>query len=81
MRCFYHMIYLYNSYGGNPLPLAVHDIAHDQSAHPIVEANKIAAITKAIVRAADAWKLTNQETADLFDMPIATWNRMNVGAY
>ncbi len=63
------------------MSLAVHDNAHDQSVHPIVEASKITAITKAIVRTADAWKLTNQEAADLFDVPIATWNRMKMGAY
>lgn len=51
------------------------------SVQPITEKGKIEVIVKAIVRASDAWKLTNREAADLFDVPIATWNRMKSGAY
>lgn len=53
----------------------------DHCVQPITEADKIAAIVKAVVRATDAWKLTNQEAAQLFDVPIATWNRMKTGSY
>lgn len=38
-------------------------------------------IIKAVLRAFELWKLTNQEAADLFDVPIATWNRMKAGAF
>lgn len=40
-----------------------------------------AAIIKAVIKASEAWKLTNQEGADLFDVPIATWNRMKNGSF
>ncbi len=36
---------------------------------------------KAVVRAADAWGLTNTEGAALFDVPTATWSRMEAGSY
>lgn len=42
---------------------------------------KIAAVIKAVVRIADAWDLTNAETAALFDVPSATWSRMKAGAF
>ncbi len=48
---------------------------------PIAEADKIAAIVKAVVRAADAWGLSNAEAAALFDVPGATWSRMKAGTY
>lgn len=64
---------------------AASKLIHAPSVHPAVypvgEANKIEAITKAVVRASEAWKLTNQEAARLFDVPIATWNRMKAGNY
>jgi hypothetical protein len=40
-----------------------------------------AVIVKTILRAFSHWDLTNQEAADLFDVPIATWNRMNSGIF
>jgi len=40
-----------------------------------------AVIVKAISRAFELWKLTNQEAADLFDVPIATWGRMKGGTF
>ncbi len=48
---------------------------------PIPERDRIAAVVKAVVRIADAWKLTNAEAAALFDVPLATWNRMKAGAF
>lgn len=38
-------------------------------------------IVKAVVRTADAWKLTNAEAAALFDVPTATWGRMKSGTF
>ncbi|MEX0276195.1 MAG: antitoxin Xre-like helix-turn-helix domain-containing protein [Ruegeria sp.] len=49
--------------------------------HPVAEADKIAAIVKAVVRAAEAWGLSNTEAAALFDVPSATWSRMKAGTY
>ena len=48
---------------------------------PVTEADKIAVIVKAVVRAADAWGLSNAEAATLFDVPSATWSRMKSGSY
>ena len=48
---------------------------------PVAEGDKIAAIVKAVVRAADAWGLSNAEAAALFDVPSATWGRMKVGTF
>lgn len=49
--------------------------------HSVADGDRIAAIVKAVVRAADAWKLSNAEAAALFDVPTATWSRMKAGAY
>ncbi|MCF6302588.1 MAG: MbcA/ParS/Xre antitoxin family protein [Devosiaceae bacterium] len=38
-------------------------------------------ITRAVVKATSAWKLTNKEAADLFDVPPATWGRMKDGTF
>jgi len=40
-----------------------------------------AVIVKAVVKACDFWNLTNREAAQLFDVPIATWNRMKAGDF
>ncbi|OCP38692.1 antitoxin Xre-like helix-turn-helix domain-containing protein [Ensifer sp. LC163] len=40
-----------------------------------------AVIIKAVVKACDLWKLTNREASQLFDVPIATWNRMKAGDF
>ncbi|ORE95225.1 antitoxin Xre-like helix-turn-helix domain-containing protein [Acuticoccus yangtzensis] len=39
------------------------------------------AVCKAVVRCAAAWGLTNAEAARLFDVPLATWNRMKAGDF
>jgi len=49
--------------------------------YPIDQHDKIAAILKGVVRAADAWGLSNAEAAMLFDVPAATWGRMKAGTY
>lgn len=40
-----------------------------------------ATIVKAVVRACGFWGLTNLESAHLFDVPLATWNRMKAGTF
>lgn len=40
-----------------------------------------AAIIKAVVRATEAWKLTNAEAAALFDVAPTTWSRMKAGTF
>ena len=45
------------------------------------ERKQIDAVVKAVVRAAEAWKLTNGEAAAVFDVPPATWSRMKAGSY
>jgi hypothetical protein len=39
------------------------------------------AIVKAVTRAADFWELRNADAAALFDVPLATWNRMKAGQF
>lgn len=63
------------------MALATTDFVHEDPVHPIAEKNEIEAIVRAIVRVSEAWKLTNHEAANLFDVPIATWNRMKAGTY
>ena len=55
----------------------IHDL---QIVQPDEEKVKTA-IIKAVIRATMAWKLTNQEGADLFNVPLATWNRMKNGSF
>ena len=38
-------------------------------------------IVKAVTRAADIWELRNADAAALFDVPLATWNRMKSGQF
>ncbi|WP_187430175.1 hypothetical protein ROLI_047190 (plasmid) [Roseobacter fucihabitans] len=59
----------------------VHYAPEQAVVQPVAEGDKIAAIVKAVVRAADAWGLSNAEAAALFDVPSATWGRMKVGTY
>ena len=51
------------------------------SVQPVADGDRIAAIVKAVVRAAEAWNLSNAEAAELFDVPSATWSRMKAGTY
>lgn len=41
----------------------------------------VATVVKAVTRTADLWNLRNADAAALFDVPIATWNRMKAGQY
>ena len=55
-------------------------VAHS-NATPTSNKDEDAVIIKAVSRAFAHWGLTNQQSADLFDVPIATWNRMKGGAF
>jgi hypothetical protein len=44
-------------------------------------AGETATIVKAVARAADLWDLRNTDAAALFDVPLATWNRMKAGQF
>lgn len=57
------------------------DIPHDRLLMPLGDRDRVAVIVKAVVRAAEAWGLTNTESAALFDVPTATWSRMKGGSY
>ncbi|KAA0972085.1 DUF2384 domain-containing protein [Aureimonas fodinaquatilis] len=46
-----------------------------------VQSDTTATAVKAVVRACAHWKLTNAQAAALFDVPIATWNRMKAGSF
>ena len=48
---------------------------------PLADPQHISTVVKAVVRVADAWSLTNAEAASLFDVPVATWNRMKAGSF
>ena len=48
---------------------------------PLQDKAKIATLVKAVVRTAEYWSLTNAEAAALFDVPIATWNRMKADTF
>ena len=43
--------------------------------------DQVKTVVEAVVRVAEAWKLTNAEAAALFDVPTATWSRMKAGAF
>ena len=47
----------------------------------LAESHEIATVLRAVIRAAEAWHLTNQEAADLLGVPLATWNRMKSDAF
>ena len=44
-------------------------------------ARETATIVKAVTRAAEFWQLRNADAAALFDVPLATWNRMKSGQF
>lgn len=60
---------------------AVPQVREAERLVPLNERKQIEAVVKAVVRAAEAWKLTNGEAAALFDVPPATWSRMKAGSY
>jgi hypothetical protein len=43
--------------------------------------DQVEVLVRAIVRAFGSWNLTGKEAADLFDVPLATWNRMRAGTF
>lgn len=48
---------------------------------PVYETKKIAAIVTAVARTAEAWKLSGEEVAALFDISLSKWSCIKVGAY
>lgn len=48
---------------------------------PVADRDEVSKIVKAVVRASAAWDLTSAEGAALFDVPVATWNRMKAETY
>ena len=46
-----------------------------------VPAGETATVVKAVARTAELWDLRNNDAAALFDVPIATWNRMKSGQF
>ncbi|MEM1149095.1 MAG: antitoxin Xre-like helix-turn-helix domain-containing protein [Pseudomonadota bacterium] len=59
----------------------IHYAPEQSIVQPVADGDRIAAIVKAVVRAAEAWNLSNAEAAALFDVPSATWSRMKAGTY
>jgi hypothetical protein len=43
--------------------------------------DKASVIVEAVARAAEFWQLKNSQAAALFDVPLATWNRMKAGQF
>ena len=43
--------------------------------------DKVPVIAEAVARAAAHWQITNMQAAALFDVPIATWNRIKAGQF
>ncbi|WP_282610824.1 antitoxin Xre-like helix-turn-helix domain-containing protein [Pelagibius sp. Alg239-R121] len=58
-------------------------LLNDQQAAlaPLSEREKVEAVIKAVVRTAEAWQLSNNEAAALFDVPTATWSRMKAETF
>ena len=59
----------------------IRDTPSEGLLRPLGDRDRIAVVVKAVVRAADAWGLSNIEAAALFDVPTATWSRMKAGGY
>ena len=59
----------------------VHDDVWHGKVRRIAERDRIAAVVKAVVRATDAWGLSNAEAAALFDVPTATWSLSLIHIY
>jgi hypothetical protein len=62
------------------MPAVVH-FSESAELAPLAEKARVAAVVKAVVWAAEAWKLSNAQAAALFDVPPATWSRMKAGAF
>jgi hypothetical protein len=48
---------------------------------PISDRDQVAAVVKAVVRATASWGLSASESSALFDVPVATWNRMKSSTF
>jgi hypothetical protein len=56
-------------------------MAASEGIKPISDRNQVRVIVKAVVRATEAWDITATEAAALFDIPLATWNRMKSATF
>jgi len=61
--------------------LAHQQVEQPKDIAPLADPQRIRTVVKALVRVAQAWKLTNAEAASLFDIPVATWGRMKAGSF
>lgn len=52
-----------------------------ETIQPLTDRDQIAVVVRAVVRATEAWGLTNAEAAALFDVAPATWARMRSGTF
>ena len=59
----------------------IHIAPEHGTVQPVADGEKVAVIVKAVVRAADAWNLSNAEAATLFNVPATTWRWMKAGTY
>lgn len=48
---------------------------------PVTDRDEVSTIVKAIVRVSAAWDLTGAQAAALFDVPVATWDRMKTDTF
>lgn len=56
-------------------------LAAARSLAALEKPEEVEVLVRAVARAVEAWNLTGQEAADLFDVPLATWNRMKAGTF
>lgn len=56
-------------------------LAAARSLAALEKPEEVEVLVRAVARTVEAWNLTGQEAADLFDVPLATWNRMKAGTF
>ena len=56
-------------------------LAAARSLAALEKPEEVEVLVRAVARAVEAWNLTGQEASDLFDVPLATWNRMKAGTF
>ena len=63
------------------MSMAMHQVSEPKTIAATNDPRMIATTVKAVVRVTEAWSLTNRQASELFDVPIATWNRMKAGNF
>lgn len=61
--------------------MAIADYRDDTGLHPLDREDQVATAIKAVVRAFDAWELSNAQAQALFDVSPTTWSRMRGGVF